>query len=196
MNSTLLKSLFATVFFVSAISCGSSEDGSEGLGSGGKGGNASKLGGKYNIISMISDISVDLNNDEVASFDLLTEIDPLVFSTAIPELEIKPVVINNQLQNMMSFYLPHSNVTGVTPTSPSGVKFTKAGLGYIYEFDDSTQTISVENNTGGEPAVYGNMENIIVLGNNMLQATFSKYYYDFSGPEWKKLSIVCVYTKV
>jgi hypothetical protein len=198
MNSTLLKTLLLTVFFVSAYSCGTSEDDSNGLGDGGNGGSSSTLGGKYNIISMVSDISVDLNNDSISSTDLLTEIDPAVFSTSIPELEIQPVVINNQVENMMSFYLPHSNVSAVTPTNPDGINFTKTGLGYIYEFDDSTQIISVEDNTptGGQPGVYGHMETIEVIGNNQLKAVFTKYYYDFSVPGWKLLTITCIYTKI
>jgi hypothetical protein len=198
MNSTLLKTLLLTVFFVSAYSCGTSEDGSEGIGKGGNGGSSSTLGGKYNIISMVSDISVDLNNDGVSSTNLFTEIDPAVFSTEIPELEIKPVVINNQLENMMSFYLPHSNVTATTPNTPGSVKFTKTGLGYIYEFDDSTQIISVEDNTptGGQPGVYGHMETIQVVGTNQLKAVFTKYYYDFSVPGWKLLTITCTYIKI
>lgn len=196
MNSNLLKTLLVTVFFVSAYSCGTSEDGSEGLGSVGNGGGSSKLGGSYNIISMVSNISVDLNNDGVSSFDLLTEIDPEVFSTTIPELEIKPVVVNNQLEDMMSFYLPHSNITGATPTTPQGVKFTKTGLGYFYEFDDSTQTISVENNSGGQPAVNGHVETVTVIDGNKLQAVFTKYYYDFSVESWKLLTITCIYKKI
>lgn len=194
MNSTLLKSLLITVFFVSAYSCGTSEDGSEGIGSGGNG-SGSKLGGSYTIISMESDIIVDLNNDGITSFDLLTEIDPSVFSTALPELEIKPVVINNKLENMMSFYLPHPTLTGGTSTTPEGVKFTKRGLGYIYEFDDATQTIHLENNVD-EPAVNGRMENIQILGNNKLQAVFIKSYFDFSTTSWKLLTITCVYKKI
>lgn len=196
MNSNLFKTFLLTVFFITAYSCGTSEDGSEGLGNGGNGGDSSKLGGSYNIISMISDISVDLNNDGVSSFDLMTEIDPTVFSTSIPELEIKPVVINNQLENMMSFYLPHSTITNVTPTTPKGIKFTKTGLGYFYEFDDSTQTISVDNNLEGSQAVNGQIENVAVVNNNTLQAIFTKYYYDFSTSGWKLLTITCVYKKI
>ncbi|PZR20619.1 MAG: hypothetical protein DI539_10380 [Flavobacterium psychrophilum] len=199
MHSTLLKSLVVTVFFVTAFSCGTSEDGSEGIGSGGNGSASSKLGGSYNIISMVSDISVDLNNDGTSSTDLLTEIDPEVFSTQIPELEIKPVVVNNQLENMMSFYLPHSNVTTGSSSSQTSVNFTKTGLGYVYEFDNSTQTISVKDSTlpGGQPGVYGHIESIEVIDNNMLKAIFTKYYYNFSGqPGWKLLTITCVYTKV
>ena len=196
MNSNLLKTLLVTVLFVSAYSCGTSEDGSEGLGNAGNGGSSSKLGGSYNIISMISNISVDLNNDGISSFDLLTEIDPAVFSTTIPELEIKPVVVNNQLENMMSFYLPHSTITNATPTTPQAVQFTKTGLGYFYEFDDSTQTISVENNSGGQPAVNGHIENITVVEGNKLQAIFTKYYYDFSVKGWKLLTITCIYVKI
>jgi hypothetical protein len=193
-NFTLLRTLLVTVLFVSAYSCGTSEDGSEGLGVGGNGGSSSTLGGKYNIISMVSDISVDLNNDGVSSADLLTEVDPTVFNTEIPELEIKPVVVNNQLEEMMSFYLPHSTITATTPTTPGGVKFTKTGLGYIYEFDKDTQAISIHEDSPSN--VNGHMVSVVVLANNNLKAVFTKYYYDFSVPGWKLLTITCVYKKM
>lgn len=193
-NLNLLRTLLVTVLFVSAYSCGTSEDGSEGLGVGGNGNSSSTLGGKYNIISMVSDVSVDLNNDGISSTDMLTEVDPEVFNTEIPELEIKPVVVNNQLQEMMSFYLPHSTITSNTPSTPGGVKFTKTGLGYIYEFDQSTQAISIHEDSPSN--VNGHIVEIKVLANNNLRAVFTKYYYDFNVPGWKLLTITCVYKKV
>lgn len=200
MNSNILKILSVTVFFVSAYSCGSSADGSEGLGNGGNGGSSSQLGGKYTVISMVSDSSVDLNNDGIASTDLLTEIDPAVFNSTLPELEIKPVVINNQLQELMSFNLPHSNLTDSTPGSPSGVKFTTTGIGYTYEFNDDTQVISIHDNApssgNNQQAIAGHMESIQVIGDNKLKAIFTKYYYDFSVTKWKMLTITCIYTKM
>lgn len=197
MNTTLLKALFATVFFVSVLSCGSSEDGSEGLGSAGNGGSSSTLGGSYNIISMISDISVDLNNDGITSTDLLTEVDPAVFNSTIPELEIKPVLYNNQLEEMMSFYLPHSNISAITPSNPSGVKFTRSGIGYLYDFDTDTQTISVQNgDQNNQNGIIGHMENIQVIENNKLKAVFTKSYYDFFINDWTLLTITCIYTKI
>lgn len=196
MNTTLLKVLFATVFFISITGCGSSEDGSEGLGSAGNGGSSSSnLGGSYNIISMIADISVDLNNDGVKSTDLLTEVDPAVFNTAMPELEIKPVLFNNQLEEMMSFYLPHSNISMISPSNPKGVKFTRSGLGYLYDYNKDTQSISVQNQ-GQNNSITGHMEDIRIVGNNKLQAIFTKSYYDFFVNDWVVLTITCVYTKM
>lgn len=196
MDKTLLKALIAIVFFVSVSGCGSSEDGSEGLGTAGNGGSSSSsLGGSYNIISMISDLSVDLNNDGITSTDLLTEVDPSVFNSNIPELEIKPVLYNNQLEEMMSFYLPHSNISAISPTNPSGVKFTRNGLGYIYDFDNTTQTISVDNQNSGS-GITGQMQEVKVVGKNKLKAVFTKSYYDFFVNDWVLLTITCTYTKI
>lgn len=197
MRTSLLKSL-ALIGFFAATSCGTSEDGSSSIGNGSNGNASSNLGGSYNIISMVSNISVDLNNDGVISNDLFTEIDPEVFNTQIPELEIKPVVVNNQLENMMSFYLPHSNVTIESPTSAGSVRFSKTGLGYVYEFDSNTQTILIEDTTtpGSQPGIYGHIESIEVYGANGLKAIFTKYYYDFSAPAgWKLLTVTCIYRR-
>ena len=198
MRTSLLKFLAVISFFATATSCGTSEDGSTSLGNGNNGTASSNLGGSYNIISMVSDLSVDLNNDGVTSNDLFNEIDPEVFSTQIPELEIKPVVVNNQLENMMSFYLPHSNVTIESATSIGSVKFSKTGLGYVYAFDSNTQTISIEDSTtpGSQPGIYGHIESVEVFGANGLKAIFTKYYYDFSAPAgWKLLTVTCIYRR-
>lgn len=196
MKASLLKALLITFCFAPLCSCSNgTESGNDALN--GKPTSSSSLSGSYNIISMVSDISVDLNNDGFASTDLFNEIDAAVFDISIPELEIKPVLYNNELENLMSFYLPHSTVTTSTPTNPGSVKFSRNGLGYIYEFDKNTQKITIEDNDlNQDPAVYGHMESINIIGYNQLEAIFTKYYYDFSTKSWKLLTITCLYIKI
>ncbi len=197
MNTTLLKVLSAAVFFISLSGCSNGDDGSGSKRNNGIGGPSSSLGGSYNITSMVANMFVDLNNDGVMSDDLFTEIDPAFFDPENPELIIKPVLYNNQLEEMMSFYLPHSTVTVASPNNPGSVKFSRNGIGYIYQFDNNTQSISIENNnTSTDPSVYGNMENITVISQNRLKAVFTKYFYDFASVKWQLLTITCIYTKI
>ncbi|MCO6148580.1 hypothetical protein [Flavobacterium sp. NRK1] len=194
MKASLLKALFITFFFASLSSCSNGID-SDGKNPNGNG-TSSSLSGSYNIISMMSDLSVDLNNDGYSSNNLMEEIDPAVFDSSLPELEIKPVVYNNQIEDLMSFYLPHSTVTVSTPNKPGSAKFTRNGLGYVYKFDKNTQTVSIEDNdVNQDPAIYGHMESVTVIGNNKLKAVFTKYYYDFSSTQWRLLTITCIYIK-
>lgn len=197
MNTTLLKVLSATVCIISLYSCSNGDDGTGSKRNNGIGSSSSSLGGSYNITSIESNIYVDLNNDGITSTDLFNEIDPSYFDSANPELIIKPVLYNNQLKEMMSFYLPHSTVTVPSQNNPGSVKFSRNGVGYIYQFDKNTQAISIEDSgTATDPSVYGHMENITVLGPNMLQAVFTKYFYDFSTTQWQILTITCIYTKL
>ncbi|MNK22262.1 hypothetical protein D3C87_405360 [compost metagenome] len=196
MKTSLLKVLYTTVFFISIYGCSSNED--NGNSTPGKGGgNSSSISGSYNIISMISDVAVDLNNDGVSSNDLLMETDPEFFNTSIPDLEIKSTIYNNALVPLMNFYLPQPNVTINTPNRPGSVIYSRTGLGYFYDFNNQTQTITIDkSNESPTISSLGRMENVRVTGKNKLEAVFSKYYYDFAVSRWRLLTITCVYTKI
>lgn len=193
-TKTLLKALFSTVLFISLTGCGSSGSDDSTGGNKGIGSSTSAIGGSYHIVSMTSDKGVDLNNDGLISIDLLDEIDPSFFDPNSPELVIKPVIYNNQVEEMMSFYLPHTSVTVNAPGQVGSVKFTRNGLGYIYNIDENTQTININGGKGSTST--GVMESIQVTGKNTLQAVFQKDYYDFSTVQWQLLTITVVYRKV
>lgn len=190
---TLFRTLFTTAIFISLSSCGTSAS-DDSTGGSGVGSSSSAIGGSYHIVSMTSDKSVDLNNDGDSSIDLLTEIDASFFDPDSPELVIQPVILNNQIEEVMNFYLPHSNVISNVPGSGS-VNFTRNGLGYVYNIDKDTQTINVDPNAQ-TPTSYGTMESIVISGKNMLKAVFQKDYYDFSTTQWQLLTITCVYKKI
>lgn len=190
---TLLKSLFLTAMIISLSSCGTSAS-DESTGGTGVGSSSSSIGGSYHIISMTSDKTVDLNNDGIISVDLLTEIDASFFDPNSPELVIKPVIFNNQIEEVMTFVLPHSNVVSNTPGAGS-VNFSRNGLGFIYNFDENTQTINI-NNGSQTSGTTGIMESIVITGKNTLKAIFQKDYYDFYTSKWQTLTITCVYKKV
>lgn len=192
---TLLKSLFTTAIFISLASCGTSASDDSTGGSGVGSSSSSTIGGSYHILSMTSDVSVDLNNDGLASLDLLEEIDSSFFDPNNPELVIKPVIYNNQLEDLMSFYLPHANITTTNPETVGGVSFSRNGLGYVYNIDKNTQEINVDKNEHDSTSS-GVMQSIEVLGQGMLKAVFKKSYYDFSSKKWVLLTITCVYKKI
>lgn len=192
MKASLLKVLLAIAFFSSIYGCSSSE---EDRGNKPSTSSSSSIGGSYNLVSMTSNIEVDLNDDGIVSTDLLTEIDPAFFNSGAPELEIKPTIVNNQLMPMMSFYLPFPKLNFTTPGKPHGaVSYVRSGLGYYYQFDNATQTITINNNASN--GVYGNVDNVQVAGKNTLKAVFNKNYYDFATAKWITLKITCIYKKI
>jgi len=194
MKTNYLKTFLAATLFISLCSC--SSDDTKSKGNNGIGGYSSSISGSYNLESIISNVSVDLNNDGFTSTDLFNEIDPEFFSSTSLDLEIKPIVFNNHLENIMSFYLPHPNVIITTPGKPGSVKFSRNGLGYVFDFDNTTQTISPENtNTAPDPEVAGDMVSVKVISKGKIQAVFKKYYYDFKSVKWIALTITCIYKK-
>lgn len=194
MKTTLLKISFITALFISLSGCSSSDD-TAGSGRNNGSSSSSSLAGSYNLIAMTSDMEVDLNNDGNISNDMFLEVDASFFDTS-SELVIKPVIYNNNLEEIMSFSLPHSNVVVSTPDNPGSVSFTKSGLGYIFQFNKTSQTITLENNDPNrDPAVYGAMESVKLLSPGKLQAVFKKYFYDFAAKKWQMLTLTCVYIK-
>lgn len=192
--TALLRPLFLVLLFSMLTGCNSSDDSTSGaINTGGS--STSSIAGSYNMVSMNSDIAVDLNNDGIQSTNLFDEIDASFFSSTNPELEIKAVFINNQLKDMVNFYLPHPTVTVNTPTKPGTVNFTRGGLGYTLSFNSSNQAIQI-NKDNTPPSSLGDVTSVEVVSKNILKAVFKKYYYDFLTSEWKLLTITCIYNKI
>lgn len=190
MKASVLKLLFLSASFISLYGCGNDD----GTSSGSK--STPEIAGKYVLVTMTSNISVDLNNDGLLSVNMLTEIDDNT-PEGQTDLEIKPVFVDNELVQLMSFYLPHPTLTFDDPKQPEGVvKYTPKGLGYEYEYNNDTNVITVDNgnNTGNVPSS-GQLETVSVISGNQLIATFEKYYYDFAINEWRLLTITCRYTR-
>jgi hypothetical protein len=184
MKTSLLKLFFAALFLTGFTSC-SKDDGADG--------DTSELAGEYIIVSMTSNIPVDLNNDGIASTNLMDELGAAIANAESPDLEIKPVLLDNELVQVMSFNLPHPNVDLSQPDMPT-VEYSVEGMGYQYKYDKSTNKITVEGagNNGPVPAP-GRLETIEVTEEGDLDAVITKYYYDFATGKWIQLTITCEY---
>lgn len=191
MKASALKLLFLSASFIGLSGCGNDDGAGDSEGT-------PEIAGSYELVSMRSNISVDLNNDDILSKDMLSEIgEGTPSSSQQSDLEIKPVFVDNKLVQLMSFYLPHPTLTFEDPKKPEGtVKYTSKGLGYQYQYDNNTNDITVDlpQNQGTVPSS-GQLETITVIESNELEATFEKYYYDFSINNWRLLTITCRYNR-
>lgn len=192
MKAALLK-LFAPLFLLSLAGCSNGDGNTTGGRSGGTG--ASSLNGSYDLITMVADRSVDLNNDGIGSQDLLQEIDPAIFETDKPELEIKSILFGSKVENMINFVLPHtSKIIANTPQSHGSATFDTKPVGFTYQYNKDTKAISI-NNGSGTTSLYDEIVSIQILPGNRLMAVYIKKYYDFITSKWIPLNITCVYQK-
>lgn len=149
----------------------------------------SLISGFYQIESMTSKDSVDLNGDGVKSTNLKTEIDHY-FNNQAHDLEIRPNHTNDTQFKLISIYFPEPNLSFEFPGSPEGyVEFAKNSVGYQYEFDNNEFQLMPSEN-----------EFIEVIGFELIndvsiQSTIRKSYYDFEIPDWRMLEIEISYTK-
>ena len=184
MKAPLLKLLFAALFLTGVTSC-SKDDGADG--------NTPELAGEYTVVSMTSNIPVDLNNDGIASTNLMDELGAAIANAQSPDLEIKPVLLDNELVQVMSFYLPHPTIDLSQPNMPT-VQYSVKGMGYQYEYNRNTNQITVAGAGGSGPVpVPGRLETIEVTEDGDLDAVITKYYYDFATGKWIELTITCEY---
>lgn len=184
MKLTLLRLFLATLFLTGFTSC-SKDDGAEE--------NSPELAGEYTIVSMTSNIPVDLNNDGIASTNLMDELGEAIANTNNPDLEIKPVLLDNKLVQVISFYLPHPTIDLSQPDMPT-VEYSVNGMGYQYQYDKRTNEIKVEGaGVSGPVPPPGRLETIEVTAEGALDAVITKYYYDFATDSWIQLTITCEY---
>ena len=184
MKAPLLKIFLAALFITGFTSCSNDDGAAE---------DTSELAGEYTIVSMTSNIPVDLNNDGIASTNLMDELGEAIANAESPDLEIKPVLLDNELVQVMSFNLPHPTIDLSQPNMPT-VEYSTKGMGYQYEYDKRTNEITVEGagNTGPVP-VPGRLDTIEVTEEGDLDAVITKYYYDFATGKWIELTITCEY---
>lgn len=115
----------------------------------------SAYAGKYQIVSFESDIAVDLNKDNVASYELVDEINSFQFN----DLEVRPHANQDNKAKLLSFGLPKMYMTFQFTSIPSGyAEFLSYGFGTMYEFDIATNTFLMENHSYTEHAYIDNVE--------------------------------------
>lgn len=184
MKAPLLNIFLAALFITGFTSCSNDDSASE---------DTSELAGEYTIVSMTSNIPVDLNNDGIASTNLMDELGEALANADTPALEIRPVLLDNELVQVMSFNLPHPNVDLSQPNTPT-VEYSMKGMGYEYEYDKRTNQIIVEGaGSAGPVPAPGRLETIEVTQEGDLDAVITKYYYDFATDSWIQLTITCEY---
>ncbi|SFU45664.1 hypothetical protein SAMN05216480_10455 [Pustulibacterium marinum] len=182
--------LLATVAFTS---CSSDDDAVEE--------SISAYAGKYQIVSFESDIAVDLNKDNVASYELVDEINSFNFS----ELEVRPYGDIDNKAKLLCFGLPKMYMTFEYPSEPEGyAQFSSYGFVTMYEFDVATNTFLMENHSYTEQAYIDNVESnrevtftsdLVVVDATHLQTSIAKEYYDFITQEWVMLHINVLFEK-
>lgn len=177
----------------SLASCSNGVESSGGRSSGTSG---FSLNGSYDLVQMTSDKNVDLNNDGVASFDLMSEIDPAVFENDNPELVITSAIIINKAENIINFSIPHpASVIVDTPGKHGTAIFERKDFGYTYTFNKNTQGLDLNTGASQNPGVYGDMSEIKYIGQNSVKSVLTKNFYDFSTANWQLLKVTCIFRK-
>ena len=165
--------------------------------------NSSKYIGNYQIVSYKSDLEVDLNDDHIASSELMGEID-YYFIESLPDLEIKP---NPEMQNnskLISLFLPKTNITFQDPGKPQGnVLFSRYGFGTTFNFKNNNFVLNddqyveldyIDNVQSNRKTLIDSQINVI--DETHLKMNISKEYYDFRTKKWSLLNIHIILKKI
>ena len=165
--------------------------------------NSSKYIGNYQIVSYKSDLEVDLNDDQIASSELMEEID-YYFIEGLPDLEIKP---NPEMQNnskLISLFLPKTNITFQDPGKPQGnVMFSRYGFTTVFNYKNNSFLLSDDQYIESDyiDNIESNRKTIIdseinVIDETHLKMNVSKEYYDFKTKKWSLLNIHITLKKI
>lgn len=150
----------------------------------------SLISGFYQVESMISKDSVDLNGDGEKSRDLKTEINDY-FNDHDYDLEVRPNSTNDTEFKLISIYFPEPNLSFEFPSSPDGyVEFAKNSVGYQYEFNNNEFQLMPSENQFIE------VDSFELADDGRIQSTLTKSYYDFEIQDWRMLEIEVVYVKL
>jgi hypothetical protein len=185
---TNMKKVFLLIIIFQFISCSNEEIQNSEI----------DFDGYYKIESISSIKSVDLNNDDISSFNLLEEI-PNYFENYSYDLVIRKLEKTNPFELSFGFYLPVPN------------EYIDKSFGTIdynrYAFFESItpyENVKLINHRLEFKLINHNMETGSVISinelkkmtNNKIYSKFIQKFYDFKNRSWKDLEIEIIYTKV
>ncbi|MGO4772213.1 hypothetical protein ACEN2I_11145 [Flavobacterium sp. W22_SRS_FK3] len=165
--------------------------------------NVSKYTGNYQIISYKSDIEVDLNDDNIASSELIKEID-YYFIEGFPDFEIRPNADTQNEAKLVSLFLPKTNITFQDPGKPQGkVMFSRYGFTSTFNFKNNNFILNDDQYLESDyiDNVHSNRKTIIdseinIIDETHLKMKLSKEYYDFKTKKWSLLNILIILKKI
>lgn len=159
-----------------------------------------KYTGDYIIVSFKSDVAVDLNKDDIASYELTNEINTFGYD----DLRIRPNGNESGDKKLLNFLFPKTFITFKSPGQPEGrVEFLDYGFGTFYQFKDNI--FKLKDTSYVEGAYIDNVEadkvvnldrNLMVVDPDHLKFTIHKEYYDFITDDWIRLNIEVLYKKL
>ncbi|WP_207434047.1 hypothetical protein [Sabulibacter ruber] len=159
------------------------------------------IAGFYQFVSIESATAVDLNQDGVASTNLLAEIEDYNFSYPEANLELRPTKYNNTHYKLIDIFFPHPNLVLDITTGQEVMMYTKNalnGTGYTYNYNERTSAVEIIRSANHQETEqeWGRLNSLTVVRSNQLEANISKKYYDFQTQNWVTLNITAVYEKV
>ncbi|MCT3693410.1 hypothetical protein HZQ92_17725 [Elizabethkingia anophelis] len=161
-----------------------------------------KYTGSYKIISYMSDLAVDLNNDKILPNELVDEIYILKNNQTFLD------IIQNKSQNnikLISMFLPKTHITYEYPSSPEGAVQDFSRYGFLSELEFNPDTFHLMKNKYIENGTIDNVEynktvlidkQIKIINSKQLQAFVVKEYFDFNTKSWKALNIKIIFEKM
>ena len=166
------------------------------------------IAGYYQVESLRTDQQVDLNNDGIASEDLMVQISESnfitqhVFDGPDSYLEIRPTKHNDNFNQLMFIPFPNPVVTFTNSNSSNGaVSYLNNylnGVGYEYSYNEETKVIYLDRTKVDQDTEeqWGKLVEAKQIEKDKLELLVSKNYYDFKTAKWLKLQITGIYVKV
>lgn len=161
--------------------------------------------GDYKITSFKSDLAVDLNNNNVTSNELISEIVPSNDLFTFRDLRISPNGNESNEKKLVSFAFPKTFITFKSPCCPEGRIRGFHGYGFLTTYEFENNTFILEDKSYIEYSYIDNMEsnrtvhingNLSIIDINNLKLTISKEFYDFNSNDWVMLNIEVKYEKI
>lgn len=180
----MIKKLALSIFVIFVISCSTSEQEDKSIPS---------YSGHYKITSFESSKAVDLDNDGTSNTDLSKETG-LFFTNSIYEIEIRPMIDQENYAKLISFSFPEASLNFYdTERTDYNLNYIDASFGTSYEEVDGH--LILEQNDF-DP--FGTIESFELDHHteDQIHLTLHKDYYNFESGSWEELKIEAYYKKI
>lgn len=169
-----------------------------------------QIAGKYRVISIRSNVELDMNNDGVKTDDLLKEItdehrtldNQMIsfydFSAPRHFLDIKYDEYNG-FGKSIAVIFPHQFIDVIGGDKPFLSMYLDPILGYTYEIDNATGAFVLkERTTVYDSAIVDpiSIEEVQILDDGQLRLVLTKRIFDFVDLSWIEAKLTVTYEKV
>jgi hypothetical protein len=166
-----------------------------------------RISGRYEIVSFVSDTPLDLNNDGIKSNNLYAEISgahhtpdnkqiPFYdFHSPGSYMEVRPLENSNNDAKLLRFNIPEQYIDEFQPGEYYLGQYLRQGVYHYYKLNGRSSDVELTN-TDADAELEGIPTKLEIEIDGTLNLEMTKKFFDFVDSQWIQANVTIIYREV